>query len=510
LEIFDFYKALLTGDQLLLSAERRIRGGSSAFAAVRESVDEHVMVFDTIEDEYLRARGEDIRHIGNKLLAAMLGAAAPHRATGRVVLLGEMVSIADIGEYRPEQIAGIVCMQGSSLSHTAVLARSLGIPAVVGTGPIDHIHDGMQAIVDGDEAVVVFTPSTPMLIAYNDMIAADRAFEEELLAQKDLPAITLDGTRIGLYANTGLLSDARPDKSRGAEGIGLYRSEIPFLTSRTLPTEAEQYAIYRELLELYHPLPVTMRTLDVGGDKQLPYLPIVEDNPTLGWRGIRFALDNPAILATQLRAMVRADAGLGNLSIMLPMVGTVDEVIAVRRMLDDVVESLGEEGSEVARPPLGIMIEIPGIVALLPHVTGVADFLSIGTNDLTQYLLAVDRGNPHVATRYDHLHPAVLRTIADIARFGRRAKLPVSVCGEMAGDPTAVILLVGLGIERLSMSAFSLPRIKALVRSLSREGAARVAKRALGKRDAVAIRASVARAVRNWDLERVVERRTST
>ena len=489
IEIFDFYQLMLSGDQLVASIEQRIRAGASAFAAVRASVDELVHAFDAIDDEYLRARGEDVRHIGNRLLANLLGlsSAAPDEAS-RVVLLGAMVSISDIGMYQPEQLAGIVCFHGSPLSHTAMLARALGVPAVVGTGPIDHIQDGMQIIVDGDSGNIVLAPSRSTVATYKRLIEAEGTYQQGLLQHKDLPAETIDGHRITLLANTGLLADAAPGKLRGAEGIGLYRSEIPFLTAQSLPTEAEQLSIYREILALYHPLPVTMRTLDVGGDKNLPYLAISEENPALGWRGIRFALDNRMIFTTQLRAMLRASEGLDNLQILLPMVGEVREIEAADTILTALVTELQDAGIDIRKPPLGIMIEIPGIVALLPHIAEKTDFVSVGTNDLTQYLLAADRGNPRIAARYDHLHPSVLQTLATIHDTNERLGLKTTICGEMAADPLGVALLVGLGFRQLSMNAFSLPRIRELIRSLRTDQTHRLARLALGQRDGTDVR----------------------
>jgi phosphotransferase system enzyme I (PtsI)/phosphotransferase system enzyme I (PtsP) len=493
LEIFDFYRLMLSGDQLVASIEQRIRAGASAFAAVRASVDELIHAFDAIDDEYLRARGEDVRHIGNKLLANLLGlSSATSDEASQVVLLGSMVSISDIGMYQPEQLAAVVCFHGSPLSHTAMLARALGIPAVVGTGPIDHIRDGMQIIVDGDAGSITLSPASSTVATYRQLIEEEGTYQQGLMAQNDLPAETVDHERITLLANTGLLADAAPGKLRGAEGIGLYRSEIPFLTARSLPTEAEQLSIYRDILALYHPLPVTMRTLDVGGDKSLPYLAISEENPALGWRGIRFALDNRMIFTTQLRAMLRASEGLDNLQILLPMVGEVREIEEADAILTSLVAELRDAGVDIRKPSLGIMVEIPGIVPLLPHIAGKIDFVSVGTNDLTQYLLAADRGNPRLATRYDHLHPAVLQTLATIQETNQRLGLQTTVCGEMAADPLGVALLVGLGFRKLSMNAFSLPRIRDLIRSLSAAETQHLARQALQQPDGAGVRRLVA------------------
>lgn len=496
LAMFDMYAQMLADDQLAEAAQQRIRMGASAFAAVRASTDERARMFESIDDDYLRARAEDVRHVGQTLLRILLGQTRERlRSDDGLVILGSMISITDIATFDAGQIVGIVSMKGSKLSHTAVLASALGIPAVFATGPIDHIHEGDRIIVDGDRGHVLVNPVQETSTGYESTIRESRRFDQALAALRDLPAATVDGYRIELLANTGLLADISPGKARGAEGIGLYRSEIPFLTDNVFPTEAEQMSAYRRVLEAYAPLPVTMRTLDLGGDKQLPYLAVEEDNPALGWRGIRIAMDNPSILSTQLRAMLRANAGLGNLRIMFPMVSTVGEMRAVMKLLDRVIQELSVEGAGPQRPPVGIMVEVPGTVHLLGHLGQWIDFISVGTNDLIQYLLAVDRSNPRVATYYDHLHPAVIRTMADISASATSLNLGASVCGEMVTDPYAVVLLVGLGFRTLSLNAYHLPKIKALIRGISLAACRRCAEEALRCADSEEIRRLVREAL---------------
>jgi phosphotransferase system enzyme I (PtsI)/phosphotransferase system enzyme I (PtsP) len=296
---------------------------------------------------------------------------------------------------------------------------------------------------------------------------------------KDHPAITPDGFRVRLYANTGLLTDISPGLERGAEGIGLYRSEIPFMVHANFPTEEEQFQIYRNVLTAYTGKPVHMRTLDIGGDKALPYFSFTEQNPSLGWRGIRFTLDNAPIFMTQLRAMLRASEGMDNLRVLLPMVSRVDEVDGFQELLTDACNQLAEEGHHIARPAVGIMVEVPAAVALLPFIARRIDFISIGSNDLAQYLLAVDRNNPRVSGMFDNLHPAVIHEIHRITTEARQFDLPVGLCGEMASDPLAVVLLLGMGVDTLSMNAFNLLRIKWLIRSMPRTVAEKVLERAL-------------------------------
>jgi signal transduction protein with GAF and PtsI domain len=309
---------------------------------------------------------------------------------------------------------------------------------------------------------------------------------------RDLPAITTDGTRIQMYANSGLLADISPGLQAGAEGLGLYRTEIPFMVSDTFPSEEEQVAVYRQILQAYQNKPVYMRVLDIGGDKPLPYFPIEEDNPALGWRGIRFCLDNSSLFMSQIRAMLRAAEGSENLRIMLPMVGSTSELIEFNKLLMDALQQLAEEGVKVKKPPIGIMVEVPAAISQLASWREQLDFISIGSNDLSQYLLALDRNNPRVAASYDHVHPAVLHEIARVIDIAQKADLPVSLCGEMSSDPIAVVLLVGMGIRTLSMSAAQLPKIKWLLRHISVQNAKEMVEATFALNDARLIRKLVA------------------
>jgi phosphotransferase system enzyme I (PtsI)/phosphotransferase system enzyme I (PtsP) len=293
--------------------------------------------------------------------------------------------------------------------------------------------------------------------------------DQGLALLKDEQAVTKDGFRVKLLANTGLLADVTPGLRNGAEGVGLYRSEIPFMVRENLPTEEEQLEVYAEVLQSYGDKPVCMRLLDIGGDKPLPYFSIHEDNPYLGWRGIRFTLDNTSIMIIQLRAMIRASLGRSNLRLLIPMVSRIDEVVEVRQLIEQVVEELCAEGYPAQVPLLGIMVEVPSAMLLIPQLADIVDFVSIGTNDLTQYLLAVDRNNPRVSKLFDNLHPAVLLAMKLIRVHCRQAELSVSVCGEMASDPAAVLVLLALGYDRLSLNAHNIPRIKWLIRAVNRQ-----------------------------------------
>lgn len=292
-----------------------------------------------------------------------------------------------------------------------------------------------------------------------------------LEALSDLPAETQDGVRLTLQVNVGLPSDIEPAVNSGAEGVGLYRSEFTFMVRDSFPGEDDQYEVYRQVLASFTPNPVIMRTLDIGGDKALPYFPIREDNPFLGWRGIRLTLDNPGILLTQLRAMLRANGDYGNLKILLPMIGSAREIDEVGRLLDRAVNELLREGQVAIRPDIGVMIEVPSTIFQMDVLAQRVDFFSIGTNDLTQYLLAVDRNNPRVATHFDSLHPAVIRSIAYVVGQAKLAGKPISVCGDMAGNPASAILLMGMGVKNLSMASSSLPRVRYALRNFTHQRA---------------------------------------
>jgi signal transduction protein with GAF and PtsI domain len=307
-----------------------------------------------------------------------------------------------------------------------------------------------------------------------------------------IPAITLEGTKLCLLTNTGLLADISPGLNSGAEGVGLYRTEIPFMIRDSFPTEDEQVQVYGAVLSAYQGKPVYMRTLDIGGDKQLSYFPIrAEENPALGWRGIRFTLDNVQLLMSQVRAMNRATEGADNLHILLPMVSSTSEIDHFRQLLDDACSQLLHEGYPVVRPKMGVMLEVPAAISQLRFWCRKIDFISIGSNDLSQYLLALDRNNPRVGKHYDHVHPAVLHEIFRVVTIARECNVPVSLCGEMASDPVAVVLLLGMGIRSLSMSAAMLPRIKWLIRSISQSMASDVLQQALACDNVEAIRSLV-------------------
>tara|TARA_B110000503_G_scaffold32105_2_gene52173 strand:+ start:70332 stop:72572 length:2241 start_codon:yes stop_codon:yes gene_type:complete len=493
--VFDAYCLLLSDPALVNGVAQLINDGHHLPGALKRVIHHHADVFLAMDDPYLRARHEDIRHLGNKLYSAWRGL----RASGeeelpstQTILVGAQVSVSDIARVPMEFLAGIVCFQGSNLSHTAVLANALGVPAVMGVGEIKGIHNLDTLVVDGNAARVIVRPNPSVLTEYEQLLKAEQQLKGDLQVLRDLPALTVDGTIIQLYANSGLLADISPGLQAGAEGLGLYRTEIPFMVSDTFPSEDEQLGVYRHILEAYGTKPVHMRVLDIGGDKPLPYFPIKEENPALGWRGIRFCLDNSSLFMSQVRAMLRASEGRENLRIMLPMVGSTSELVGFHALLNDALQQLQEEGINVSRPPVGIMVEVPAAISQLSSWREQLDFISIGSNDLSQYLLALDRNNPRVAASYDHVHPAVLHEIARVIAIAKKIDLPLSVCGEMSSDPIAVVLLIGMGVRTLSMSAAQLPKIKWLLRRISLDNAKAIVEETLLLNDARQIRKLVA------------------
>jgi phosphotransferase system enzyme I (PtsP) len=323
-----------------------------------------------------------------------------------------------------------------------------------------------ELILDGYYGTVHVNPSADVKRRYEAVLAEDEALSKDLESLRDEPCGTLDEHRIPLYVNTGLMADVARSLEQGAEGVGLFRTEIHFLMSDRFPSEEEQRKIYRKQLEAFAPRPVTMRTLDIGGDKSLPYFPIQEENPFLGWRGIRVTLDHPEIFLVQTRAMLKASEGLNNLRIMLPMISNLGELDEALEFIHRAHRELVEEGADIELPPIGVMVEVPAAVYQARALARRADFLSVGSNDLTQYLLAVDRNNARVADMYQAFHPAVLQALVQVAEAAREEGKQVSICGELAGDPGAAVLLLAMGYDVLSMNATNLTKVKKALRAI--------------------------------------------
>ncbi len=485
--LFDVYVILLDSETLTASVVNYIQEGNWVQGALRKAIIEHAAAFERMEDPYLRVRAQDIRDIGRRILIHLQTDFPKHRKAypDNCILAGEEVSIVEIMEVPSEHLAGLVCTQGSVLSHTAILARARGIPAVMGLAelPINQL-DGAEVIVDGYQGVVHVHPSDTLKQEYQRLMQEEKELTAELKSIRDFAAETPDGVRVQLYAKIGMSADIVPARESGADGVGLFRTEFAFMARESFPSEEEQFDIYQQVVQSFAPKPVTLRTLDVGGDKMLPYFPIIEENPFLGWRGIRFTLDHPEIFMIQLRAMLRAHAAFGNLRVMFPMVSDLKEVEEAVALLDRAYRELSEEGIRLEKPLVGVMIEVPSAVYLADEIAERVDFLSIGTNDLIQYLLAVDRGNPRVANLYNSFHPAVINAVREVIERAHAVGKSVNVCGEMAGDPAAALLLLGAGIDSLSATVSSIPLIKQVIRNIPQRHAEKLLGRALIINDA--------------------------
>ena len=467
-DLFDVYLRVLDNNSLGGEIVQKIREGHWSQGALRIVVQHYVKNFELMEDPYLRERSADVKDMGMRILAR-LQQVGPVRVDypDDTILLGEEITTSMLMEVPGDKLCGIVSVKGSMNSHMAIVARALGVPTVVGAQdlPLDQL-EGSLVVVDGYRGNVFTHPSDGLIKHYSNIIEEEKQIVAGLEAYRDLPAVTKDGQSIALWVNTGLLVDVTRSLDQGAEGVGLYRSEIPFMVRDRFPSENEQEIIYREQLDAFAPRPVTVRTLDIGGDKALPYFPISEENPFLGWRGIRITLDHPEIFLVQIRAMLKASVGLDNLRILMPMISTVLEVEEACYLIHRAYHELLEEGFKIIMPPVGVMIEIPAAVHLTKNIASRVDFISVGSNDLTQYLLAVDRNNARVANLYQSLHPSVLHALKYIVDICHQENKPVSICGEMAGEPASALLLTAMGFDSLSMSASSLLKVKAAIRQV--------------------------------------------
>ncbi|GIZ12531.1 phosphoenolpyruvate--protein phosphotransferase [Pseudomonas sp. NCCP-436] len=506
LALFEVYLMMLDDAALGNEVRKIIRTGQWAQGALRQVVLDHVGRFELMDDAYLRERASDVRDLGRRLLAYL----QEERKTTLVypddtILVSEELSPAMLGEVPEGKLAGLVSVTGSGNSHVAIFARAMGIPTVMGVVDLPYSKiDGIRLIVDGYHGEVFTNPSELLTKQYAEVVEEERQLTEGLDALRELPCETLDGHRMPLWVNTGLLADVARAQQRGAEGVGLYRTEVPFMVNERFPSEKEQLATYREQLQAFHPLPVTMRTLDIGGDKALTYFPIKEDNPFLGWRGIRVTLDHPEIFLVQVRAMLKASEGLNNLRILLPMISGIQELEEALHLIHRAWGEVRDEGTDVPLPPIGVMIEIPAAVYQTRDLARQVDFLSVGSNDLTQYLLAVDRNNPRVADLYDFLHPAVLHALQRVVEDAHAEGKPVSICGEMAGDPAAAVLLLAMGFDSLSMNATNLPKVKWLLRQITRSKACELLSQVVAMDNPHLIYSTLHLALRNLGLGRVI------
>ncbi|MDH5735849.1 MAG: phosphoenolpyruvate--protein phosphotransferase [Gammaproteobacteria bacterium] len=506
LALFDVFGLMLKSDSLIETVINRIKAGQWAQGALRETISEHVKKFNSMDDAYLRERAVDIKDLGRRILMHLqMQQAKTQQVSGPVVLVGEEVSVSQFAEVPLKNLVGIISTKGSASSHVAILSHALGIPSVMGIDNLPvHRIKGQEIIVDGYRGQIFVKPTKAILDEFNRLISEEQSLQAELKELINKPSETLDGIHIPLYVNTGLLADISPSLKSGAEGVGLYRTEIPFLIRDGFPGEDEQAGIYKQVLQSFSPRPVTFRTLDIGGDKALPYFPVVEENPFLGWRGIRIMLDHPEIFLTQIRAILKSNVYANNLRLMLPMISDVSEVDEALKLITKAHKELNNEGIDVPYPVIGLMIEVPSAVYQMEALTKRVEFFSIGSNDLTQYLLAVDRNNKQVAGLYNSLHPSVLNAVRYVVNVAHKHNKPVSVCGEMAGDPASALALIGMGVDSLSMSVGSLLRVKSAIRSFSRKQAEQLVGEALNMENVTDIRALFNQALDNAGLTSLV------
>jgi phosphotransferase system enzyme I (PtsI) len=502
--LLDAHSQMLTGSRLVRGIAERVEAGINAEAAVEDGVAEIAEQYRAITNSYLAGRIDDIHEVGTRLIRNLVKAPEANLETrhggvpkGSIIVASE-ISPADAALMDPQRVGGFAATLGGAEGHTAIMARSLGIPAVLGiAGLLGHARRGDLAILDGTGGRIIFNPSEAQVAEYTRRHEEHLEREGQLAQLKELPAISRDGVRITLSANTELPVEIELANRHGAEGIGLVRTEFMFMNREVLPSEDEQFEELADIVRGMRGKSVTIRTLDIGGEKFSDAFEGVygddSDNPALGLRAIRFSLRHTDLFETQVAAILRAGA-LGPIRILLPMISNVTEVKVVRRLIDQVRARLVKEGrlADKGLPPIGVMIEVPAAALSADALTSVADFFSIGTNDLTMYTLAIDRANDQVATLYDPLHPAVLRLIQFTVNAAAAAGLPVNVCGEMAGDERIVPLLLGLGLRELSMNASALPRVKGRIRSLDVRAAKRCAETIMVQSDRSRIAAILA------------------
>lgn len=428
-------------------------------------------MFEQMADEYFAARAVDLRDVGKRVAKYILGVKEPEIGEEKVILCGREIEPSVIAGMPTENIAGVILGSGSTTAHAVIIAKARAIPTIVGLNKenrIDKIKDGDHVILDGERGEIVINPTPKERAAYDEKIKKQQELARRYAALKDLPAVTTDGVRIDLMANIGSHMDVDNALSYGAEGVGLFRSEFVFMGREEIPNEEDQFKAYKEAVEKCGGNLCVIRTMDIGGDKPLPYLNIPpEENPFLGYRAIRISLERRDLFLPQLKAILRAGV-YGKAAIMVPMVINVGEFKKVKEFVKEAKVELAHENKAYADDvQVGIMVETPAAAIMTPVLAKYVDFFSIGTNDLVQYTLACDRGNANIAHLYNHFNPAVLRLIQTTIRSAKEAGIWAGMCGEMASDPHAAVLLLGMGISELSMSAPSIPRVKEKLRSVS-------------------------------------------
>lgn len=451
----------------------KVQEMGNAPAAILASAAESAKIFQSMDDEYLRERAADVLDVSKRIAGKILGIKEPEVGDNMVILCGYEVEPSVIASVPDDKIAGVIMGQGSTTCHAVIIAKSRAIPTVVGMEHrLDAIPEGAFVIIDGHTGDIFVDPDEETIKEYEAKLAKQRADEERYAALKDLPAVTKDGVEVQLAANIGSPNDAENAAKYGNKGVGLFRSEFVFMGREDIPSEEMQFESYKKAVEACNGELCVIRTMDIGGDKPLPYLNIPhEDNPFLGYRAIRISLNRRDLFMPQLKAILRAGV-YGRAAIMAPMIVSVDEILRLRSFVREAMQELEDEGKEYSKTvQLGIMVETPAAAVMTPIFAKYVDFFSIGTNDLVQYTLSVDRVNPNVGYLYNHFHPAVLQLIQRTIKSASDRGIWSGMCGEMASDPYAAVILMAMGITELSMSAPSIPRVKEMLRSVTYEEA---------------------------------------
>ncbi|AOT09403.1 phosphoenolpyruvate--protein phosphotransferase [Pseudoalteromonas luteoviolacea] len=472
LAVFEVYQQLLDARSLGLQVTQELEQGWDAKSALKHVIEDLVKQFEAMQDPYIKERAVDVNDLGLRVLHHLVSTESVSKSYHEhTILVAETLTPTMLAQVPKENLVGVVSVHGSANSHASILTRAMGIPAIWGIENVPLLQfEDKEIILDAYAGRVYVSPSKVLAAEYEALRQKESQLHDKFDAEHDLPPVTLDGERISLLLNAGLDLSSEHVSAKFCDGVGLYRTESWFMQRGQFPSQAEQEQCYREVLSLYHPEPVVMRTLDIGGDKVLDYFDIEEENPFLGWRGIRVTLDHPELFLDQLKAMIKANAGLGNLRIMLPMISHTEEVDEALALLEQAYFELQEEWADqfyqIDKPEVGVMIEVPSSIFLLPEWAEKVDFCSVGSNDLTQYLLAVDRANSRVAKLFEPYHPSVLRALNRIARECQALELPFSLCGELGSEPEGAILLIAMGYRKLSMNISALNKVKWVLRRL--------------------------------------------
>lgn len=465
--IMDAHLTMLRDPMFKEAVLQKIAGAISAPRAVLAVAEEYAAIFAAMDDAYMRERSADVLDVCRRIARILLNIRDIELDDGPVILIAREIEPSVLTDIPTDVVQGLILEEGSTTSHAVIIAKGKGIVTVVGVAGLDRLVDGTTIALDGTCGEVLIAPEKHELDQHLARVRQEQERYERDLANAVFPAVTVDGTRVQLAANVSTPGDMARALKHGCEGVGLYRTEFLFMGRNSLPTEEEQFRAYREVVEKCKDHLCVIRTLDIGGDKPLAYLDIGQEcNPFLGWRAIRICLDRPELFITQLKGILRAGI-YGKVAIMLPMVISACEIRRAKAYLDLAVDELEHEGKDhVRKVPLGIMVETPAAAMIAPQLAVECDFFSIGTNDLVQYTLAVDRGNQKVRSLYNHFHPAVLRLIANVINAAHDNGIWVGMCGEMAGDPLAASILLGMGIDELSMNATVMPRVREQIRGL--------------------------------------------